>query len=130
MDRTGKIAVALAILTLLVWQFYYARESQQAAAREKQAQAAAAAEKAAKAPAESPVVPSTPAAPETVSTVPVLAAAPPAVEQLETIQGAEADYTFSNLGGGVSRAVLRNHEAEKGRNVVLNEFGSIPIGAI
>ena len=64
MDRTGKIAVALAILTLLVWQFYYARESQKAAAREKQAQAAAAVEKAANPAAEAPVSPVTPAAPK------------------------------------------------------------------
>ncbi len=120
----------LAVLGLVSWQFYYARETQKAARAEQEAALVAPA----KAPAEAPVVPA-PAAPVAAeapaadqAAKPV--ASPDAPASLEKLATASVEYTFTNLGGGLSRALLRKHNAENGSNVVLNEFGSIPIGAI
>lgn len=120
----------LAVLGLVSWQFYYARETQKAARAVQEAALVAPA----KAPAEAPVVPA-PAAPVAAeapaadqAAKPV--ASPDAPASLEKLATASVEYTFTNLGGGLSRALLRKHNAENGSNVVLNEFGSIPIGAI
>ena len=39
-------------------------------------------------------------------------------------------YHFTNLGGGISQAELTGYPAESGSNVDLNQFGTLPIGAI
>jgi len=57
-------------------------------------------------------------------------AAPTVPEQITTVPGPSALYHFTNLGGGISRAELTGYPAESGSNVQLNEFGTLPIGAV
>ncbi len=122
MDRKGIIAVALAVVTLFAWTFYNQREMEKVAAFKR----AAAAEEQQKKAAEQPPTLETPA--------PAPAAAPPVdpgvPEQSETLVGPTAEFTFSNLGGGITRALLPRHEAERGTPMAINEFGPIPIGAL
>jgi YidC/Oxa1 family membrane protein insertase len=124
MDRKGIIAVGIAIVTLFAWTFINQREMEKAAV----ARRAAAAEKAASAPAAAPspaATPPIPAAP--VATSPT---EPLAEEKSATLTNEKVDYTFSNLGGGIARAHLRTHEAEGGKPMTINEFGTTLIGAV
>ncbi len=124
MDRKGIIAITLSIVTLVAWWYYNNQEMQKVAAARAQAESAALETAAATPPAETAAAPVTaPVAP----TAPVEAGTPEKVEELPT---ASVDYTFTNLGGGISRVLLKTHEAERGQPMFLNEFGSIPIGAI
>lgn len=134
MDRQGKIAVALAILVLLVWQFYFSHESQKVIDQRKQATTAAEAAAKEKAASEQmqgvdapPITADAPVLPTATATAPQVPLEP---AKIETISAVSADYSFSNLGGGMTKALLRNHEAERGTKMALNEFGTIPIGAI
>ncbi|HYR58367.1 MAG TPA: hypothetical protein VEO95_07055, partial [Chthoniobacteraceae bacterium] len=120
MDRTGKIAIALAVVTLFAWTYFNQREVDKAAAARR---AAAAAQEQQKAAAE-------PAKPETPAPTTAEPAKPAVEEKSETLAGPSVEATFTNLGGGIAREVLLKHNAEGGRNVVINEFGAIPIGAI
>lgn len=127
MDRKGILGIVLAITALVCWQLYYTRETGKAL-REHQEKMAAAAAAATPAPA-------TPA--PDARTAPAASAAPaPAVsetaaaEQIEKISTPSVEYSFTNLGGGISRALLVQHHAENDAKVVLNEFGKIPIGAV
>ena len=136
MDRTGKFAVGLAIVTLVVWFIYSQKESQKAAEvfRKEQAakvEAAKAAEAAGtgetggtadKTTGDKPA----PAAPGVEPAAPQ----PQVAEKQEELATTNVDYTFTNLGGGLARTLLKSHEAERGTKMILNEFGSIPIGAI
>ena len=127
MDRKGIIAVTLSIITLLVWWHFNNQEMQKIAAARQAAQAVAA-EKAARELAEQ----GPGAAPATAPTAAPAAPAPEPVApgQIEVLATPLVDYTFTNLGGGIERALLKKHEGEEGKKMVLNEFGSIPIGAI
>lgn len=127
MDRTAKIAVALAIVTLFGWTYYNQRETEKAAAIRR----AAAAEEAQKSALEAPATPA-PAPAPAAATPPVEAAPaqPQVPEKIETIRTPVTEYTFTNLGGGVAKVVLLKHEAEKGQRMVINEFGATPIGAV
>lgn len=137
MDRTGKIGVALAIITLVVWQIFYSKEMERTRLAQEQAAAAAVAsgEAVAAAPGAAPAAAGAPAAPATGSSA---AAAPAAVviapssvpKATEVLEGTEAKWTFTNVGGGIERVVLLNHKAEGGRDLLLNEFGGVPIGAL
>jgi len=129
MDRTGKIIVALSIVLLVVWTVFNQREMQKASAaraviaeEQRQKEAIAAAEAPAPAPAVAPL--GTPAA------VAATVAAPTVPAQTETLSNSKVAYTFTNLGGGLERAVLLNHEAEAGKRMVINEFGNFPIGGV
>src|SRR5215207_2260555 len=103
MDRKGIIAVALAIITLVGWTIYNQRQIEKARVAHRVAVAEAEKSKPAATPA--PVTPS-PAAP----VVPAVPDAAPAVEEkTETLSNGKVDYTFSNLGGGIARALLRTH---------------------
>jgi YidC/Oxa1 family membrane protein insertase len=57
---------------------------------------------------------------------------PAAPEKIESIDTGTIQFAFTNLGGGISRALLEKHEIDTKTkaDVILNEFGSIPIGAI
>ena len=122
MDRKGIIAVSLSIAVLIGWIYWNSQEMAKAAARQAQAKPAAtepaapdkAAEPTTPAPAASAPVPSEPAVEET----------------REEITSPSVNYTFSSLGGGIATALLKTHEAERGKRMTLNEFGSIPIGAV
>ncbi|HEX8296640.1 MAG TPA: membrane protein insertase YidC [Chthoniobacteraceae bacterium] len=126
MDRKGIIAVTLSVITLFAWTFYNQREMDKAAAYQRsiaqEAQRVKAEEEARNPPAPVPAA--------EVPAVPSIPAAPVVEEKTQNFNTAAVDYTFSNLGGGISRALLRSHEAERGQKMVMNEFGAIPIGAI
>lgn len=126
MDRKGIIAVTLSVITLFAWTFYNNREMEKGAALRR----AAAAEEQAKKAAEAPTNIEAPAAaPAPVASV-ATPTEPSVPETLETLTGPAVEYTFSNLGGGISRALLLHHEAERGKRMVINEFGPTPIGAV
>ena len=130
LDRKGIIGIIIPALILTAWWYFNTKEmSKQAALRaEQQAMAAEEAAKTAKtADAQKPAVsnaatPGAPAAP---------APGEPAVpEQLDTLDTASVDYTFTTRGAGIAKALLKKHEAERGTRMTLNEFGTLPIGAI
>ena len=126
MDRKGIIAIALAIVTLVGWTIYNQRQIEKARAAHRVAVAEAEKAKPA-APTATPAPAAMPAAPA----IPAVVEAAPAVEEkTETLSNGKVDYTFSNLGGGIARALLRTHEAERGQKMVINEFGATPIGAV
>ena len=115
MDRKGIIAIALAIVTLVGWTVYNQRQIEKARAAHRVAVAEAEKAKPA-APAATPA----PAAMPAVPAIPAVAEAAPAVEEkTETLSNGKVDYTFSNLGGGIARAVLQTHEAERGHKIVI-----------
>ena len=114
MDRKGIIAVTLAIITLFAWTIYSQREAEKIAVLRR----AAAAEEEQKKAAEQPPAIETPA--QAATNVPPPATTEPVVpEKLETLAGTAVEFTFSNLGGGVARALLVNHEAERGKRNLL-----------
>jgi YidC/Oxa1 family membrane protein insertase len=123
MDRKAIIAVSLAFLVLLVWNAKFAPKAPQlpkpATAVTTGTNSAATAPDAviAQAPGSTGAAPSTP----TESGV---------AENTDKVATPSVEYAFTNLGGGISRATLLKHQAEKGSNVALNEFGTLPIGAI
>jgi YidC/Oxa1 family membrane protein insertase len=129
MDRKGIIAVTLSVIILAVWWVYNDKEMKKLAA----AHAAQVEADKAKAgtDARAPGGAATP--PATTATTPAPETAPPppaAEEKTEELPTTSVNYTFTNLGGGIKRARLNNHEAERGKQMVLNEFGAIPIGTI
>jgi len=130
MDRKGIIAVALSIITLVVWMHFNNVEMKKLAAARAEAEAIAAEQAAKDAPVAVPAPAGTtaPTAAATVTPGPVTDPAIP--EQVEVLPSASVDYSFTSLGGGIARVLLKNHEAERGTRMWLNEFGSIPIGAI
>jgi YidC/Oxa1 family membrane protein insertase len=127
MDRKGIIGVSAAILVLLIWQLKFADKFMPPAPPPG----------AAASPAPSATgAAATPEAAPVVSAAAVPAAAPSATpaeaqvpQKLTAAAGPAARYDFTNRGGGISRAELTGYAAESG-NVDLNEFGSLPIGAI
>jgi YidC/Oxa1 family membrane protein insertase len=132
MDRTGITAVTIAILVFIGWGYYTSQDMKRVHA----AQVAEAAQAAAKAEAEAK------AKPQEAKTAPQNAAGKPAEaansapaeptqpEKIETVSTPSVEYAFSNLGGGIATATLKTHEAERGTRMILNEFGSIPIGDV
>lgn len=120
MDRKGIVGISIAVVTLIVWNWYYTTHYQP---------------------------PKRMVRPATAVTSPIVGAASPALAQgsatplppptgepfeetLQTAPGVSTEFSFTNRGGGIARATLLNHMAENGEKVKLNEFGSIPIGAI
>jgi len=125
MDKKGIFGIVLAVAGLVAWQMHQSRQM-----REYQLAKAAYDAEHGK-PAETSPAPGAPAAP--LEATPVKPAPAPAADaKLEKLRTASAEYAFTNLGGGLSRVTLDDHLVDKitGAKVVLNEFGSIPIGAI
>jgi len=129
MDRKGIIAVSLAIAVLIGWTIWNSQEMARVAAEQAKVKAVAAAEVAGQPKPADPATPaSAPAEPApAVPAVPAVANEP---EKREEIATSSVKYTFTNLGGGIATAELQKHEAERGQRMTLNEFGSIPIGAV
>ncbi len=123
MDRQGKLAVTIAVITLIAWQFYYAKHQPPVKPDATQAQAA-------DSPGATAPTASTPEAtgPETKSLDATSEPAGPA--KTEKVSTPSVDYTFTNHGGGILQAELLQHQAEDGKYVTLNEYGDTPIGAI
>ncbi|MHA3775537.1 membrane protein insertase YidC [Verrucomicrobiota bacterium sgz303538] len=139
MDRKGIIGVAVAIITLVVWQIYYSREMQKYQEAQRAAATAAAASQPAQPEQPAPAAPSgtTPPAQASGATAQAPAAPAPAVEEkTERLATSSVEYNFTNQGGGIRGVVLLNHMAELGRvrgdetRVTLNNLGPVPIGAI
>ncbi len=129
MDRKGIIGVVLAVLGLMAWQIYTTHESQKAARLQQEAALIAAANAPVEAPVAAPADAPAPAVAPSGDQAPKPASSPEEPATLENLSTPSVDYTFTNLGGGLARAVLKKHNAENGDNVVLNEFGPTPIGA-
>lgn len=133
MDRKGKFAVAIAIITLIGWQVYYSKAMEKTR-RAQEAAASALAQSQPDSPA--PSVPSVPDAAKSAIEPSVPVAPQPAPQasndpkRTETLHGSGVDWHFTNYGGGVDRVTLLTHKGEGDRPVVLNEFGGIPIGAL
>lgn len=146
MDRKGLLIIIVTLGLAVGWHFFYVKPQQEAAfqkykAQKEQYDAEQAKLKetaAATAAANPPKLEATPGAPGTSAT-PVVPAVPAVVpvEQREkpTVVASESgtvDYYFSKYGGGISQIVLKEHfqDKVKGTNIVLNEFGTFPIGAL
>ncbi len=134
MDRKGILGITLAIIGFVSFQIYYQRATLAAnKARQEAAELAAA-----NAPKVSPADPGTATAPAIEAPVAAAPAAPdaPVAAPVEPTVPAQSikfttptvEYTFSNLGGGITTAKLRNHNAENGAKIILNQFGTLPIG--
>ena len=90
--------------------------------------------------AEATASPSATATPATVAKEPSIPTAPATVEskatatvpaQTQTVGTPSVDYTFTNLGGGITSLKLLNHQGgEPGEKMVLNTFATHPIGAL
>jgi len=139
MDRKGILIIIVTFGIALGYHFFIGRPKQEAANKkyiEEKARYDAEQEKIKAAAPATPdttaqVNPANPAVTPTTPTVPAQPEAPAETKTLTSNPGT-VDYVFSNLGGGISRVVLKGHyeNKEKGTQIVLNEFGSIPIGAI
>jgi YidC/Oxa1 family membrane protein insertase len=130
MDRKSIIGIAFAVIALIAWQVHYTRQMQEYQAKKAAYEAEIARIAQEKAKAEG----STAAAAVTPGAVEIAAAPPaPAVEEItETFRSGVTEYLFTNLGGGIQKATFLDHLIDKGsqKKVTLNEFGSIPIGAV
>jgi len=129
MDKKGIVGVALAIITLVVWQIYFAPKPQAPVAKSPAGETGTPAPQQLSAPAVAPAATVAPSAPtdKTKSPMPVEVVAEP---KTETVTSPAVDYLFVNLGGGISRAVLKEHNGDNGSKVTLNEHGAFPIGAV
>ena len=116
MDRQSWIAVILCIAGLVLWQWYYTKNSNQ--------------------PATPPGAPAVAGATPTPAPAPVATPSPtplPPPEfaaRNEILSTESAEYVFSNDAGGIERAVLLLHLGEQQDAVALNASRSLPIGAI
>jgi len=83
-------------------------------------------------PAPSPAAPApTPAAAPLPAAAPTPKPEPAVAEKTQVVPTALADYTFTNLGGGIKTVALTQYQGDApGQQVVLNESGSHPIGAL
>lgn len=124
MDRQGKIAVAIAIAVLLGWMIYEQKHPPQPAQDQATPAPAAQASASGTQPGASPV-----SATEAAAT-PAPAVEENVPEQTQDFKTPAVDYTFTNLGGGIARATLLKHAAEGDKQVVLNDFDNVAVGAL
>ena len=130
MDRKGIIGITIPALVLMVWWYFNTKEVSKQTALRAQQQAIAAEEAAKTADAQKAATPNaaTPGAPGAPATA---APGEPAIpEQLDTLDTPSVDYTFTTRGAGIAKVLLKNHEAERGTRMTLNEFGTLPIAAV
>jgi YidC/Oxa1 family membrane protein insertase len=129
MDRKGILIIIVTLGIALGYHFFIGKPKQEAAYK-------AWKEQQEKIKATTPATPDATAQtnPAATPTTPVVPAQPDVPAEMKTLTSnpGTVDYVFTNLGGGISRVVLKGHyeNKEKGTLIVLNEFGSIPIGAI
>src|SRR3954468_22656636 len=125
MDRTAWIVVALSVVGLLLWEFYFAK---QIAPRPAPVTAASRQASPMTTPAvlvPSPSPPITPeAAAQGLETVPTFA------EKAETLRNSDVELRLTNRGAGITEAVMLSHIAEGAKQVVLNSPKHVPIGAM
>jgi YidC/Oxa1 family membrane protein insertase len=130
MDRTGKIGIAFAIIVLVGWQFYYGKQMEKARLEQDAAALSAPASSPEAKPADAVKVAPSPSAPAVAPAPAPNVSAHASSKVVETLASAEAEWVFTNLGGGLERVNLLKHKSEGDQPVVLNEFGGIPIGAL
>jgi YidC/Oxa1 family membrane protein insertase len=131
MDKTGKFAVALAI-AIMVGCFIY--DVKHPAPPPPPAAASASPSPTAPGAATTPGSEATPATSVAADqAAPQAAPAPELPEQKQEINSPVVNFTFTNHGGGIDQAVLTTHLQDPDnsrKDVVLNSYGPIPIGAI
>jgi len=146
MDRKALVTILIIAGLMAGWHFGYyaprARENQkryeefkkQQAADEKAKRAASgdvATGTASAQPGPANATGTQPAPVATPNPVPPADPAEPEERKIVSSEVGTVDYVFTNHSGGIARVVLKEHEEDKskGTKVVLNEFGTIPIGA-
>ena len=140
MDRKGFLTILVTLGLAFGYHFFYAKpQAEKRAAEYKIAKAKYDAEHpAAETPETKPdaAKPADPAAPAPSAVATATPVAPAANEEKKTLtsQPGTVDYVFTNIGGGIARVILKDHFEDKIKQpptlIVLNEFGSIPIGAL
>ncbi len=131
MDRKGITGMVVAFAVLLAWEYFYQKNYKPAPTRTAAAFPAAQLSGSGALSGTSAAAASSP--PAGAAADAGGAAKPeeaPVPETTLKATGGAAEYTFTNVGGGISRIVLQNYMAEKGRKVTLNEYGAAPIGAM
>src|SRR5215471_20591199 len=126
MDRTAWIVVALCVVGLLVWEFYFAKQiapPRPAPVTAPSGQASATTTPSILAPSPSPLATAEPAT-QSAESVPTFA------EKVETLRNSDVELRFTNRGGGIAEAVMLNHVAENAKRVTLNSPKHMPIGAM
>jgi YidC/Oxa1 family membrane protein insertase len=125
MDRTAWIVVALCVVGLLLWEFYFAKQMapRPAPVTAGSGQASPTTTPAVLVPSPSPLA--TPeAATQGLETVPTFA------EKVETLRNSDVELRLTNRGGGITEAVMLNQIAEDAKRVILNSPKHTPIGAM
>ncbi|MGI8482262.1 MAG: membrane protein insertase YidC [Chthoniobacterales bacterium] len=126
MDRQAWIAVTLCALGLVAWQVYMTTHP----GVPPKVAATSAPITADAQPTATPAPESSPLATADASPSPASPAVAAFPEKIETLRNSDVELRLTNRGAGISEAVLLNHAADKGQNVVLNAAGRTPIGAI
>lgn len=134
MDKKGIFGIILAVVGLVAWQMHQTKQMREyqvakAAYEAEQAKLEEAKAKTAAATAPLEAAASKPAPTAGAAPAP---ATPVVEEKIEKLRTSTAEYAFTNAGGGLSRVTLAGHLIDKlgTSKVVLNEFGTAPIGAI
>src|ERR1051326_8556281 len=125
MDRTAWIVVALCVVGLLLWEFYFAK---QMAPRPAPITAASGHASPTTAPEVRVPSPSPLATPEAVAHG--VETAPAFAEKVETLRNSDVELRLTNRGGGITEAIMLGHTAEDAKRVVLNSAKQMPIGAM
>jgi len=141
MDRKAITIIIITVGIMLGWQFGYyaprAEKNRQAieAFRKKQDEEKKLQQ--ASEPAPVPANAATTTQPAQPGATPAVTTSAPAVsepEQRKTLASVPGtvEYEFTSQGGGIIRGTLKEHfkDKTKGTQIIINEFGSIPIGAM
>ena len=136
MDRKSFLIILVTVGLMAGWHFgIYAPRAKEDARRYAEKKAQQEAQKASE-PKPADTAPATPAqTPAVISPAAQPAKTEPAVPEekrtLASLPGS-TEYEFTTQGGGIARGVLKEHfkDKSKGTQVVINEFGDIPIGAL
>ncbi|MEO6741601.1 MAG: YidC/Oxa1 family insertase periplasmic-domain containing protein [Chthoniobacteraceae bacterium] len=142
MDRKALLTIILTAGLMFGWHFgYYAPRAEKQrllyeAIKKQQAEEAKAKQSAvADVPKTTEPGAANATTPAGATTPPAAPAATPSVpEERKTLASVPGtvDYEFTSQGGGIIRGTLREHFKDKtnGTQVIINEFGTIPIGAM
>ena len=131
MDRKGITAVVAAVLVLAIWQLKFAPKFAPPTPPPDQAAASPSPGTAGTAATSSPTAATAALSPGQPTAVASATAEPSAPEQITAISEPMVKYRFTNHGGGIASAELTSYPAESDTNyVVINQYGSLPIGAL
>ncbi|HEY5891768.1 MAG TPA: membrane protein insertase YidC [Chthoniobacterales bacterium] len=120
MDRKAWIAIILCAVALFYWEWQNAKTRQ----------AALAAQQAAALASPSPSATATPSIETPSAAQPAAAPTPATAAETRKLRSSVAEYTFTNVDGGIATVELLQHRAENGTNVIINNTSNIPIGAV